>query len=449
MKRMLRKAALFLLVFCLTLAAMPVPAQAALEGRDAYYLAVLKPERMPRVKESYPAKLIFNLASPYLSANVSFAGSVGVNAEITDEEMLEMLKASLPSAGSYSELQNPVDDKVLVRELTEKLKFSDEDLQNILNNWAALLGLDAVKSILGGKTPELGASDLAGAIIDAAGDEISIPGAPEMPGGAGTIINGVFISYAEYQKDLEKYEDIIRLSQTKERLRSYYSAVGDMIRDRMAEKGDWRLIINAQDVADLTFMNMPGSRQLWTADIDLVKSMDGLTSIEGTYSGRFNLSMEADMSAFDNGYAAWWAEEVSNQQTDYNVTANEGQRSEMKLNFEIPDCQLGISLPAGTLRHFFEEEIPSSALMQSHFSVSVDRTFSIRADLPQGSYTTSDQHITQFNGEFTRSETSTTFVNSPGAAPNVVQSDSPSSMEWPPDMRGSVTMTLVIDMLGR
>ncbi len=449
MKRIIKAALTFLIVFGMAASIAPMPVQATLANRDDYYVAVLKPERMPRVKESYPARLMFDLASPYVPANVEFRGSVGVSAELTDEELLEMLKAALPAVDGYRELQNPVDDKVLVRQLTERLQFSDEDIQNILDNWAALLGLDAVKSILGGKLPEMGASDLAGAIVSAAGDEISIPGMPEMPGGAGTVINGVFISYAEYQKDVERYEDIIRLSQTKERLRVYYSAVNDQIRDRMAEKGDWRLVIKGWDVEHFDFMDVDGNSQQWSAEIDLVKSMDGLTSIEGTYAGTFKLLMEADLSAFDRDYATDWAIRVSTPQTDYNVTARDGPKSEMKLEFEIPDCRLAISLPPGTSRYFFEEEIPSSELMQTHFSVNVDRTFSIRADLPQGSYTTSDQHITQFNGDFMRSETSTTFINSPGAAPTVVQSDSPSSMEWPPDLRGSVTMTLIIDMLGK
>ncbi len=449
MKQAIRKITVLLLAFSIMLAATPISAQAALPNRDAYYLSVLKPDKMPRVKASYPVKLKLNLSSPYMSANVEFPGSVGVNTEVTDEKLLEMLKSALPSVNGYSELQDPVDDKVLVEELSKKLKFSDEDMQNILNNWAALLGLDAVKSIVDGKAPEMSGSDLVGAIMDAAGDEISIPGTPEMPGGAGTVVNGIFISFAEYQKDLEKYQDIVKLSQTKARLRAYYSAVGDAIRDYIAENGNWRLVINSQDVADLTFMDMPGNKQLWTADINLTKSMDGATSIEGTYSGTFKLKMEADMYAFDNGYAAYWAKRTSNAQMNYNVTANDGKRSEMKLEFEIPDCQLGISLPPGTLRNFFEEELPSSELMQSHFSVSVDRAFTMRADLPQGSYTTSEQRITQENGEFMRSGTITTYTSSPGLPPSVIHEDNPDSMEWPPDLRGSVTMTLIIDMLGK
>ena len=459
MKRILKAALTFLIVFGMAASIAPIPAQATLANRDDYYVAVLKPERMPRVKESYPARLKMSLASPYLSANVEFAGSVGVNAALTDEELLEMLKAALPVVDGYRELQDPVDDKVLVRQLTEKLQFTGEDMQEIVENWKKMLGVDELSDLLSGKFPGFDAADGATAALDLAETIIGVAGdytythdvslKPSLPGGAGTVINGIFISYEEYQKDVERYEDIVRLSKTKERLRVYYSAVNEQIRDRMAEKGDWRLVINSQDVADFTFMEMPGNKQLWTAEIDLVKSMDGLTSIEGTYSGTFKLGMEADMSAFDNGYAAYWAGRTSTAQTSYSVTTNEGQRSVMKLDFEIPDCQLGISLPSGTLRHFFEEEIPSSELMQSHFSVNVDRTFSMRADLPQGSYTTSDQHITQLNGEFMRSETSTTFINSPGAAPSVVQSDSPSRMEWPPDLRGSVTMTLIIDMLGK
>ena len=223
MKRKLMKTTTVMLMIIMAFS-FTAPASAAVSSRDAYYLSVLAPKPMPKAKESYPAKLILNVMG-MTPARLEFKGTCGINAEITDEEMLDILKASLPAVSSYRELQDPVDDKVLVREITEKLEFTDEDIREILDNWKSLLGLNFVSDIISGKTPGIGGSEVTTMLIEAAGGKVPVlPIIPDAPG-VGTVVSGVFISFDQYEKDVEKYENIIKLSKAKERLRAYDSLV--------------------------------------------------------------------------------------------------------------------------------------------------------------------------------------------------------------------------------
>jgi hypothetical protein len=261
------------------------------------------------------------------------------------------------------------------------------------------------------------------------------------------VIDGVFVSYEEFWKDQQKYKDIVKLYQAKERLRAYNSLLSGKIRDWLAEHDDWSIVINSQDVADLTYREMPGSKQLWTADIDLKKSDGGFGSINGTYSGVFKLSMDADMSTFDNGYADFEAKLWSSEFTHFYAIGNEGQSSEIKLAYEIPNCRLNIALPSGVSRHFFEENIPSSNLTQTDFTVNVDRTATIRSTIQSGGYEEIVVQIIEDNGVYSYNDTQTLYI--PGKSPFVTSNPDGAHNPWPPDTRGYVTMTLIIDMLDK
>jgi hypothetical protein len=269
-----------------------------------------------------------------------------------------------------------------------------------------------------------------------------------MPGkpGLGTIVDGAFISFDEYQKDKQKYQDIIKLSQTNERLSIYKSRVRGLIRDKLKEKGGWRLEISAQDIADLTYNKMPGSKQLWTAEIDLRKDDSELTSISGNYSGVFTLKMDADMSAYDNGYAAWFAKEISSPGYAFAPTDNTGITSEIRLAYEIPNCRLNITLPEGKNRHFFEENIPNTALTQTEFTINTDRTVTVQAKLGDTTeiYT---WHVEENNGYYKQSNHKV-YIHP--IRTDVIDDPPDEEMhDWPPNTTGNVTMTLVIDMLGK
>ncbi len=471
MKEVIKKSLVIMLAFVIAVSVTPLSASAGLPNRDAYYLSVLRPKSVPRAKESYPVKLIFSPPMLYPPARLEFRGTCGVNAEITDDELLEILRASMSAVSEYRELQDPVDDRVLIQELTEKLKFSNEDMQEIIENWKKMLGVDELSDVLSFKFPGYdgadgvtAALDLTETIIGVAGDytythDVSLK--PNMPGGAGTIINGIFISYEQYQKDLEKYQDIITLSKTKERLRAYYSEVGERIQESIAKKGSWTIKINSQDWADLTFNWIPGNRQLWTADIDLKREYDGnLQSGMGTYTGRFELRVDTDLSVFDNTYDDDWVKWLNTVDKKtitpiqnavlsippsgtWVAASNTGQKSVARYAYEIPDCSLNLSLPAGVNRGFFEISISNTKVFLTEYTQQVDRTIVVIGRDTGWTHTLTHQLIMDDN--LTIASGHLDMVNSSGESWPIDNSETWNGVE---NLDRYMDMTLVIDMLG-
>jgi hypothetical protein len=420
---------------------------AAITNQEAYYISVLKPKNMPKAKESYPAKLIVDIKQTAMlsPARLEFKGNCGVNTEISDDELLKLLKESLKAVDSYKGLQNPVDDVLLVKELTDKLKFSDEDIDEILENWKKMLGLDEAFDLINGNIPIPESADAINAIIDGAQGENPLKPGPSV---VGAFVDGVFITYEQYQKDIQKWDNIVKLSQAKARIRAYNYELAEKIRAYLAENGDWKITINAQTLSDMTYYQMPNAaRLLWTADIDLKKTDGGFTTVAGGYSGLFSLKMDADFSPFDDGYAAYYANKLSPPGGfQYSVTGNSGPFSELKLEYEIPNCKLNISLPHGVNRHFFEENIPSSSLTQTQFTINVERTVQVTAPFGGGKLV-EDWQIIEHDGVWATSQTTTNII--PGTPTQSTTNNDGGSDPWPPDTRGAVTMTLVIDMLGK
>jgi hypothetical protein len=418
----------------------------ALTSQETYYLATLKPVFMPRAKESYPAKLLVKSTIRGIPSNLTFTGNCGVNAEVPDEEMLKMLKESLSAVSTYKELQNPADDKLLIESLTQKLDFTSEDLNEILDNWAKMLGYDEVLDLVDGNIPIPDAGDAINAVIDGAQGENPLKPGPSV---VGAFVAGVFITYEQYQKDIEKWENIVKLSQAKARIRAYYSELAEKIRAYLAEHGDWKITINAQELSEMSYNQMPNAATLiWTADIDLKKTDGGFTTAAGTYSGVFKLSADADFSNYDSGYAQFYADSINVKGAPfpYYVTGNSGPSSELKLAYEIPNCKLNISLPHGVTRHFFEENIPNTALTQTEFTIKSDRTVELRSN--------SNPYVTMFwqqiedDGVLAQNQATTVHYPAP-IGPQTTNNNDGYNDPWPPDTRGSITMTLVIDMLGK
>ena len=425
----------------------------ALTNQESYYLATLKPKNMPRAKESYPVRLIVDVkqAAMISPAHLEFTGSCGINAEVPDDALVELMKSALPlTNGKYKDLQAVCDDVVTVRELTEKLSFKQADIDEIVSNWTKMLGVDGswVKDVLSGNVPEIGAGDVVNSVIDAAGGNVPMNPLPQAPG-AGTVVNGVFISYEAYQKDLEKWDNIVSLSQTKARLAVWNSALNGRICGYLAEHGGWKITINSQDVSEMTYNQMPeAARLLWTSDIELEKTDSGLESITGTYAGNFKLKMDADFSPYDDGYAQFYADSLNrnNPIFAYHVTGNSGAASELKLEYEIPDCQLGISLPYGVNRHFFEESIPSSNLTQTVFTIHSDRMVEVKSSSDPA--VTFAKQVIEEDGIWAINETQTVHYGAP-VGPQTMNNNDGGNDPWPPDTRGAITMTLIIDMLGK
>ena len=460
---MVKKIAALLLAFTLALSLGALPASAALSNRDAYYLSVLKPGNMPKAKESYPVKLLVEAPTTWLiqgkrDEQLEFKGTCGVDAEITDEEMLELLKESLSAVKGYQALQNPVDDKVLVQQLTDKLKISDKDIDDMLDNWKKLWGVDTVADLLSGKLPDIGASDVVNSIIDGLqGDIPMLPGVP----GVGTVIDGVFISYEQWQQDQAKWKDIVSISQANQRLRAFYSKLSSKIKDKLVEKGVWTVRIDSQDWAEFRFEAINGNKQIWTADVELKKNDGDYGNITGSYTGRFELKMDCDLSVFDNILTDHFVEFrnvrpnaldnkrvpgdtvlLSNKLQVYagdggrgdecrwSAVSNTGSPSVLQCAFEIPDCELNLALPAGTNRAFFEIPIPAYLVYMTEYTRQVDRTVAVVGVDSYNSYyytyrlVMNDDMITVSDGEY------------------------PDSWSDIDDYSASLSMTLIIDMLG-
>ena len=110
-----RRAVVLLLALCMAVSLVPMSATAAVSGQDAYYLERLAPKSMPRATESYPAKLILTSAMPFDSpVTLELKGTLGLNAELTDEEIVAILKQAVSAVKSYTSPQSACDDLVLV-----------------------------------------------------------------------------------------------------------------------------------------------------------------------------------------------------------------------------------------------------------------------------------------------------------------------------------------------
>lgn len=446
-----RSKTLLALMLALCLAATTALPALALANRDAYYLAMLRP-RLPKTSESYPARLRVDIPGRP-PASFSLAGKIGMDAAISDEEMLAILKKGLPGEKSYKELQNPVDDKVLVQELTEKLKFSEADIQNMLDNWKKLLGVDTVADLLSGNLPEIGASDVVNSILDGAtGDIPMMPGPP----GVGTVVDGVFISWEEYQKDQQKYRDIIALSQAKQRLRVYYAAVDRLVRDFISEHGGWTLRIDGKDTLPMEYHGVEGNTQNMTADIKLTKDDGSAGNIGGTYIGHFKLRLDYDLRVFDAGYGAY-CEAVCNNRAEINIpglpkgpstlkwvlATDEGPPSECYAVLEAENYEVNLSLPYGANRAFIEMPLSAQPLFLTDYTQQVQRVVILsgesydqqatgRADM---SLNFDDMQQTMFFEWEIHTSVGSQFVDN-------TESDS-----IDPDITPYMKMTLVVDML--
>lgn len=360
MKKKIKTLLTLALALCLV-AGTAMPAL-ALSRQEEYYLSVLRPA-LPKTAgaASYPARLRVDIAG-WPPVSFSLSGKIGMDASISDEELLAILKSGLAGEKTYKDLQDPVDDKVLVRELTEKLKFDESDLDDILNNLKRLLGIDAVSELLSGNVPDIGASDAVNSIIDGLqGDIPMMPGAP----GLGTVIDGVFVSWEEFQKDQQKYRDIIALSQAKQRLRSYYAKVDQLIRDFISDKGDWTIRIDGRDTQTITYEGVEGCGQTMTADIRLVKADGSAGNITGTYTGHFALRSDYDLRAFDRGYGLSQKEaftrnltlpdgSIARREENWILATDEGPTSLFYAVVEAEAYSVNLALPAGVNRAFLE-----------------------------------------------------------------------------------------------
>ena len=138
------------LALCL-LAVPALPAQ-ALPLQETYYLQTPYPN-LPKSAASYPARLIVTLAE---TETVTLHGTCGMNVSLTEEEMLVLLKQALSAVPEYKELEDAAQDKHTQSQLTEKLKFTDEDVKEVMDNLLELIGMDDIPGMFNPiETPDI------------------------------------------------------------------------------------------------------------------------------------------------------------------------------------------------------------------------------------------------------------------------------------------------------
>lgn len=468
-KRLFSLLLLFVLAASLTLPA------SALTLQESYYLQTLYPN-LPKDSSSYPARLIVNTGN----FNVTLHGTCGMNASLTEEQMLAILKQALGAISGYKELEDAAQDKHLQSQLTEKLKFTDEDVKEVMKNLLSLMGWDDIPDMLNpvslpdieafngnlfhdyeliegafefGDTAEEIAGMLAGQ-----GDLLDFIEPDMLPSIQDLLYNGAKISWEEFQKDKQKYKDIISLSQANERLRQYYARVDELVKKAQSESGAWAIRIYDQQVAEgkmnpLYDHTVPG---IFTADIELVKDDGSFGNINGTYTGRFKLSMDADLTDYDNRRHIIVADYMDKTQQKLSIPGIPGGRthwsgvsvqvnkpSESKLTLEGDGVSVTLSLPPGVNRTLFELPLDANALEQTECKNTEDIVFTMRGTHGDVVYTTiwtdiKDDSGFQYHHDYNEAV-------APGVPP--ISTENEESVTVSIDVRPYIRMTLVVDML--
>lgn len=464
MKRMKRILTLCL-VFCLTLAVIPaVPAQ-ALTLQEQSWLEYLRPD-VPKLEGSYPAYLTVSMPD---GTSVKLNGTCGVGGKLTDEELVDILRRACSAVDGYKDPQNAVNDVVLVAAVKEKLKFTQEDMDQLQQNFLALSGFDKVADILNLTMPGVGGSDMASIAADIV--QNGKPGLgflnpiPDSIGGfaQGLIINGIFVSWEEFQRDKDKYKDIVNMSQANARLRAYYGRVDELVRDAMSEKGVWTISINDQQVVEnwlnLGIVSVP---VIVSADIELIKDDGSYGNIGGTYIGRFKVDADADFYEIDKNYHNIWADKINSGAGGNLMTLGRGSKcsgvsitvnrpSEWKFALESDQTSVNLALPAGVNRTVFELPL-DTAVLDAEFSYIFDNVIEIQARESCGGTTTfTHTDIRDDDGETYRSYSISHYAHSGCMDSGHHYSrygDPEETTQSHGNIRDSVKLTLVIDMLG-
>lgn len=197
----MKKIWILCLVFCLILIMIPAVSAQALALQEQSWLGYLRPV-VPKLESSYPAYLRVSMPN---GTDVKLNGTCGVGGNLSDEEIVDILRRACSAVDSYKDPQDAVNDMVLVAAVKEKLKFTDEDMQQLKDNFLALSGFDKVADLLNFTMPSVGGSDMASIATEIIQE--GKPGLgflnpiPNSIGGfaQGLIINGIFITWEEFQ----------------------------------------------------------------------------------------------------------------------------------------------------------------------------------------------------------------------------------------------------------
>lgn len=454
---------------------VPSTVYAILTPQETYFLKELYP-KLPKNAEAYPAKLIVTS----MNTTVTLNGTCGMDASLSEDEMIDILKHATSAVPSYHDPEGAIADKKTVRNLNDKLDITDKASEELFNNFLIIMGWD---DILGKLNPISFPSgeDLNGNffhdyetidgytqfgdnikdlydILSGTGDLVDFVKPDFLPTVQDILYNGAKVTWEQFKKDQQKYRDIITLSQANARLRVYYNRVNALIRELQSKKGVWAIRIFDQQIVypiynPLYDITAPCS---FIADVELKKDNGDYTSIEGSYTGTFTFKESTYLSEYDSLRAKLLADYL-NKSLDkkvagypigglpYEPILNQiNSPSQSYLTLQGESVSVTFDLPPGKNRTFFELPLDAAALEQTEYVNTCDYTITLKTEdktvratytfteiMEEGTYFQSDHSEWHEKVEPFRSGST----------------DNDDSGALPADIRPYIQMKLIVDML--
>ena len=310
MKRYRKPVLLIVLSLVLCLGAVsPVHAKDLKTWIDGYLLPDIP---KPRGGASYEAELKVQTQN----GEVTLKGTCTTEGDLTDQEIAQAVQDAVDAFSEYDTISEAAEDQKDVADLTKELKTDLEDAGHILNNFFKCAGIDKVTDLLQGKLPSYSWDDVVKMSIDAYNGKT--PGQIFSPvplsvkdAVSGAIIGTVKVSWAEYQNDKQRWQDIVDLANAKARLRAFDGIVKSKLKKLAEKKMVWTIRIQDEVSQEILYDQMLEAKapMIHSADIVLKKSGD-VNSPYGTYTGSIRYKGEVDLKEYDNMlptyYAKFW-----------------------------------------------------------------------------------------------------------------------------------------------
>ena len=247
--------------------------------------------------------------------SMSFRGTLSRMDKPTEEEIKQAIKDALKEMGltelEISELQETVDRVAAEEELTQ------EDIDRVMQNLMKIAGVDNVVDLI----KSVGSAE-DGAILDAlegyGADEAYektlewlleqvAEGAGEAAGAVKKLLDTAMISADQYERDQQKWKNRVDAANAERTLKEFYFKAKDRADGMRGMRAHgWALKIEDSASKNFTFFTTEGNLQIWTVNLILKKydtKQDNVPS--GKYSGVVVISVEYEMSPFDQGFADW------------------------------------------------------------------------------------------------------------------------------------------------